>query len=281
MIHILPLILVFYPGAFLSQAFAAQSPVSPCSLKQVGEAISQALKTPWNKGTVRAWSEHGEFWSLPFDGATAKITEVIKQQFAASCKMVVANEGSFSVRLIPSVEVPALNKLGQMQLKELHFVSTLGVTLGVFSTNERPKGHSNGPQEAILIMYPARVASEIALGRGKVQDPAVAASHVQILAKFSAELDVEYNFGNIKINILGASGKATMREGADAVFKDLRSNGYQPIAQSEGALKAFDQLFPPDDHESFWSNKDSILRLELTKQKHGMLKVNIHETRQI
>lgn len=260
---------------FFSIQAQANNPSDPCGPSAVGAFIKENLQRNWNQGTVRAWEEHGEFWSMPIQKDLGKLTKALKQDGALPCEVVMADLASFSARVLPKgLPNPSIKDIvKEAVLKKTNakdhpnIISNIGTTLGIF---EPTKG------EMILIMYPAKIASAIARGTGTSQRNDLK----EVLPLFPGELDIEYNFGEFEVRIFGGTGKTTMRNAADKVFSDLRHADYHPGPGSEKSIAAFDSLFPPDHHESFWLHKNGVLRIELEKLKLGQVRVNLHETRQ-
>lgn len=236
--------------------------IDPCQPQSVGEVISKEFKSSWNQGSARAWEVKGEMWSMPLTTPPKNLGPSIKAALEKQCHILIADTASFSARILPREQ-----KNISPTPKVASYVSEIGTTLGVFSPGEN---------EYILLMYPAKIAAAIARGSGISDLP----ERTETTGRFGLELDIEYNFGKVQINILGAKGQATMREASDAVFKDLRRSGYKPTPPSAKSVAAFDSITVPEKHESIWMKDKGIVRVELEKQKLGQVKVNIHETRQ-
>lgn len=254
--------------------------VPDCQPTRVGEVVKAILAQSWNKGSVRAWQEQGEFWSMPLGGDAApllkKITASLPAKLSSHCNVLVADEGSYTIRITSkSVDELKLSKL------KSHFVDPKlakdvadpqrlinadGTTIGVFSPI---KG------EVIMIMYPAKIAAAIARGQGIPFQSAYPKS----IAKISANLDVEYHFGDVAVKTFSGTAKLPIREAASAAFSDLTSLGYHPDPSSEKAVRMFDGFIVPETHESIWVAEHGIARVYLQKKAHGMVKIDINETK--
>lgn len=263
------LITIYLTAAHLlaAPASASEKPqASVCLPGNVSTVLATALKSKWNEGKVRAWEVRGEFLSMPLLNNLAAVSKAL-EPLKSDCDVTIADVGAYSARIIPKQDDKAVSKA---ESAKPNFISDQGTTLGLFAP-------SPDKSEKIIILYPASIAAAIARFEGK----AGTLKKKNTLALISPQVDIEYNFGDVQIQILGGSGRVEMRKAADAIFRDLRDEGYNPMQQSEKAISQFDQLFAPDEHESFWHKKDGILRVELLKQKNGHVKVNIHETKQI
>lgn len=259
-----------------STAFSATPISDQCDPKSVGAILAKGLGTAWNEGTARAWDEKGEFWSMPISGKLDRVEQILKEKMSGFCDVKIASIGGFTVR-ITTKNVAKKNQADVEIFKKTstpppmpafpNLVSPDGTTIGSFSP---------GPGELMLILYSAKIASAIARGQGisrQLDFPETAKA-------FKPDLDLEYNFGEIAVIMTGGSGKMTMRDATTTVLRDVRKLGYAPLPNSEKAINSLDGLFLPDRHESFWSNSAGVLRIELEKQKNGLVRVNIHETRQ-
>ncbi len=251
-----------------------------CQPPHVGEVVKEILGQAWNKGTVRAWQEQGEFLSMPL-GSDAekwlkKISKNLPTKLSSRCNVIIADEGSYTVR-VTSKTVDEL-KLAKFEARATNpnsaktpantpnFINADGTTLGVFSP---VKG------EVIMIMYPAKIAAAIARNQGTPFQ----SSYSKSIAKISPSLDLEYNFGDIAVKAFSGTGKLSMREAAAAAFSDLTSLGYRPDPTSEQSVKMFDGFIIPETHESFWVHDTGIARINLEKKAHGMVKIDINETK--
>lgn len=250
-----------------SQVNAAED---KCSTAAVGKVLEAKLSTKWHQGTVRAWDEQGEFWSMPMATAPDKLAAILNKEFKENCEVFIADLASFSARILPknnaklSIEEIIKDAKRHPLKNTKDLVSKSGVTLGLFAPQKN---------ELILIMYPAKIAAAIARGTGT----ALRSDLKDVIGRFPAELDIEYNFGGFAVRTFGGTGKISMREAADVVFSSLRKQGYTPSIGSEKAVAAFDGFFPPDRHESYWHKNDSIARIELEKLKNGQVRLNIHD----
>jgi hypothetical protein len=274
--NLLRIILPFVLAA--TSASLAAAPISaPCEPKAVGAILSAGLGKAWNEGTARAWDENGEFWSMPIAGKLDQVEKILKEKLSSTCEVKIASNGSFTVRIIPlnvskktHSDLEAFTKTNTLPplQKEPNLVSPDGATIGSFSP-----GHG----ELMLILYSAKIASAIARGRGASQQ----LDFPETAKALSFDLDLEYNFGDIAVIIVGGSGKMTMREATTTILRDVRKLGYEPLPNSESTIKSLDGLFLPDHHESFWSHSGGVIRIELEKEKNGMVHFNMHETKQI
>jgi hypothetical protein len=253
-----------------------------CQPNHVGEVVKEILGQAWNKGTVRAWQDQGEFLSMPMGTDAAKwlktISENLPTKLSSRCNVIIANEGSYTVR-VTSKTVDEL-KLAKFEARAAHpnsanthantpnLINADGTTLGVFSPI---KG------EVIMILYPAKIAAAIARNQGTPFQ----SSYSKSIAKVSANLDLEYNFGDTAVKAFCGSGKLSMREAAAAAFSDLTSLGYRPEPSSEKSVKMFDGFIIPETHESFWVHETGIARIYLKKKAHGKVKIDINETKRL
>lgn len=227
---------------------------------------------------MRAWEEKGAFLSVPLTENLDKVVAILRSKLP-HCRVKIADHASFSAHILPREhkEANLTEVFAQIQKNELrtddltsdaNIVSDVGTMIGVF---EPRKG------AMILIMYPMKIAAAIARGKGVPTQN----TWSEIGASFPAELDLEYNFGDVAVNILGGTGKLSMRQGTDLVFRHLRKSGYVPGPTSEQQMKRLDGFFIPDRHETFWQRQDGVIRVEFEKLNHGRLRMNLHETRQL
>lgn len=143
----------------------------------------------------------------------------------------------------------------------------------------------------ILLIYPTMLASEMAKGALLEQEATLPTNKdvswslkkelPKTAAIFQPELDIEYNFGEVKILVFSGIAKSSMRESSDRVLGDLRSLGFQILKGSEAAIAKLEGFLTPDSHESYWHKNNSIVRVELEKQTKGRVRVQLHETRQV
>ncbi|MCX6119573.1 MAG: hypothetical protein NT027_18710 [Proteobacteria bacterium] len=241
-----------------------------CLPPAIGQLIATELKQTWNQGSVQAWNETGEMWSMPFDGNTKNIESILLKKLPPVCAVHFANIGAFSARILEKqkendkatkVKNETTPEMPQPESKEI--ISSNGTTLGVFSP---------GKGEFILMMYPARIAAAIARGSGE----AYKGEFKDGVGKFDLDLNINYQFADVKINILAGIGKMSMREASDAIFKDLRGRGFNPAPNSEKSVAQMDQFNIPEMHESYWIQNDQIARIELEKLKRGQVQFHIH-----
>jgi hypothetical protein len=273
--HLLIVCLWLYLAAHFSVGEAAVDS-SACEPKSVGKVLSEGLGMPWNEGTVRAWDQRGEFWSVPLRESASRVSALLKEKLIDQCYVEISDLHSFSARITPKTagtkgslsDAPQKSRSQNDRSIGGHIISSAGTTIGIFAPSQG---------EIMMIMYSAKIAAAMAKGSGKSQQIKLK----ETLRKFSQELDIEYNFGDISVVTVGGVAKLSMREAGDAVFSDIRSLGYQILPSSVDALSQFDGVFPPDRHESFWSKPDGVTRVELKKLKHGLVRVSIDETREI
>jgi hypothetical protein len=244
-----------------------------CDPDAIANLLKKYLPIQWNTGRARAWDQEGAFLAAPTTHTPKDIEIALKHKDFSHCNIVIASLASFSVRITPKAtyqskeenQPKATDQPNEKDQKS--FISPLGSTMGFFSP---------GPGESMIMIYPAKIASAIARGAGQSQIN----GFTNITSKFQHELDIEYNFGDVQIQIFGGIGRLTMRESIDASLSDLQKRGYKPIKGSEADVQKLDGYFPPDTHESFWANQNGVLRLDLSKHKQGQVRINLHETRQ-
>ncbi len=234
-----------------------QADDSKCLPKNVGEVIEKKLNKTWNKGSVKAWDVQGEMWSMPLSSSPDILTKGLKENLEKHCFVEVSNQNSYTVRI---------KDKNYESKKPSSIVSDNGTTLGVFSP---AKG------ELILMMYPAKIAASIAQGRGTPQKLGLATA----LKEKIFDLDIEYQFSAVEVKILSGQAKGGMRELSDAIFRELRKTGFNPMPDSERAVKAMDSLIVPESHESFWNTHHGIARIELKKLKKGQISFSFHESK--
>jgi hypothetical protein len=247
-------------GAVLARVSTAAVPAGEsCSPAQVGPVLASKLAIAWNQGTVRAWDVTGEFWSASFNGELTSLGAMIRVQFDKICNVAVYPDNGLTIRIVPRSLTVATQE---------SVISPVGTTIGVL-------GIAAGEQ--VIFMYPAKIAAAIARGKGQSVNSGVFKS----IAQFPHELDLEYNFGKTIVSILSTSGKKSLRTTAEMVFRDLRSQGFQPTSGSESAIDSLDSVFVSRRHESFWIHSQAVARVEFEQLKRGITRVNIHETRQV
>lgn len=81
----------------------------------------------------------------------------------------------------------------------------------------------------MLLLYSAKIASAIARGRGVSQQ----LDFPETAKAMSFNLDLEYNFGDVAVIMVGGSGKMTMREATTTILRDVRKLGYEPLNMHE------------------------------------------------
>lgn len=249
-----------------------------CQPQAVGAGIAKKFNGKWNTGSVRAWEQEGEFWSLPYQGKVSDLAAYIKEGFAANCDVLIGDVGGFTARILPKGKRVDIEKERQALQSSNEWLSEPQSTSGIISDQGSTLGFfSPGQNEAILILYPAKIAAAIARGQGVAKYSPLR----QTVTKIPQELDIEYNFGKVKVSIFGGTGKASMHDASAAVFADLRSFGYSPMAGSQKAVEALQGWFPPDVHESYWAHGGGIARVEFQRLKNGLTKVDVHETQEL
>lgn len=263
-------------SGWVAPIFGGDQDRSVCDANRVGIVIENALGHVWNRGQVRAWDEAGEFWSMPLRAEIAKISSVLREKLTKDCDIEIADEGSYSVRVHRKTSAEWVRGGYGRQIigpdgdlrKDVNLISSEGTTIGVFSPAQGEK---------MLILYSAKIAAAIARGHGEAKSRKFS----EAFGKFSRDLDIEYNFGDVSVAVLGGVAKRSIRDVADLAFRDVRRAGYRVLPGSERSVSEFDGLFAPDRHESFWASSDGVLRVELTKIKHGQVRMVMNETKQL
>jgi hypothetical protein len=247
-----------------SQAAPSPQTQSHCSIEQIGKVFEKNLKTQSNIGEVKSWEQEGTLWSIPHNQSPEAIRKILETEIKPHCDVLIAEVGGFTAR-IAEKDKPILKTANQERsdgIKEA--VSTNGVTLGFMKL---AKG------EHLLLMYPARIAAAMSRGAGRLEDK----SRVSTLKVFTPQIDAHFKFGAIRVNIFGGQAKASMRDALDAIFRDLRHEGYVPTKDSEPNVSKLDSLVIPDTHESYWMKSNGFLRVELKRKKGGLVEANLHE----
>jgi len=253
----------------LASEYKTTAEQDPCGPNVVGKILESTLNMPWNKGHVRAGEAHGELWTRPVESLklTEKITRLLREQMESQCSVQLSDVGGITIQISPLNSSQTLPK----DLAPSQVLRKGGTTIGALSPT---KG------EYILLMYSTKIATAIAQQRNKSLNSPANQRWPSTVETFPMELDIEYNFGKISIQILSGTAKTSMKDASQAVFTDLRKLGYKPMSHAEAAVAKFDALWSPEQHESEWFKDTGIARVELSKLKRGLVRMNLYETRQ-
>ena len=254
----------------IGSVYSATPLQEQCDPKHVAALIATEMAVQWNHGRVRSWTAQGDFLSAPFENDTPRLKTALTK-LESRCDVNFFDKGSFTARITPkTIEPPS-------QAASSSLISPIGTMVGLLNVSLTPS--KTNPRDQLLLIYPARISAAVAAAKGTTDSQIL--NSLSKNTEFSAELDIEYNFNNIEINVFGGLANLSMRRTADLALRDLRSHGYAPMAQFEATVSNLDSLIPPNHHESFWTLKNSVLRLELDKQKNGQVRINIHESKQL
>ena len=267
-----------------SETLCVNDKVDVIQLKKI---VSTQFGKDLKIGKIRVGNQEGELLVLNVDPSQAhSALDSLSKAFPKSCSVSRSNQRMNSLMLTPAKDasdsqplktqaVPAFSNPSQLIRRD-------GYVIGLMNIPE---------SSPILLIYPTQVASEMAKG-SLLEQEAVPSTTIDVsltlkkefpntAAIFQTELDIEYNFGEIKILVFSGIAKASMRESSDRVLGDLRRLGFGILKGSEAAIARLEGFLTPDSHESYWQKNNSIVRVELEKITKGRVRVQLHETRQI